>query len=119
VEDRCFSGSILIEPDRAIAIYHGVGAGTMAATSSDPLLLDWTKVGGKPVIPCPVMWQTNLGPEQLPDWKGSPAPREALNLVYDPCIWKNIKLLVKGQSKCAFGGLTAPHAQLVCLKNGG
>ena len=50
-EEHCFSGSILVEPDRAIAIYHGVGAGTMVATASDPLLLDWTKLGGQPVIP--------------------------------------------------------------------
>jgi beta-fructofuranosidase len=102
-EERCFSGSILVEPARAIAIYHGVGAGTMAATASDPLLLDWTKVGGKPVIPCPVMWQTNLGPEQLPGWQGNPAPKGALNLIYDPCIWK------KGDSYYALTGGALPH----------
>ena len=36
-EDKCFSGSTLVEDDRVIAIYHGVGAGNMVATSSDPL----------------------------------------------------------------------------------
>lgn len=69
-EDKCFSGSTLVEDDRVIAIYHGVGAGNMVATSSDPLLLNWEKVGNRPVIP-------------MPDRDGPPAPYR----VFDPCIW--------------------------------
>lgn len=84
-EKSCFSGSILVEQGRAIAAYHGLGAGTMVAVASDPLLLDWRKVGGKPVISCSVNWATNLGKAQLPGWKGSPAPKDALNMIYDPC----------------------------------
>ena len=87
-ERACWSGSILIEQDRAIAAYHGLDAGTMVATASDPLLLDWKKIGGRPVIPCPVIWTTNLSQEQLPGWIGNPTPRDAINLIYDPCIWK-------------------------------
>ena len=52
-EDKCFSGSTLVEEDRVIAIYHGIAAGTMVAVSSDPLLLNWEKVTGKAVIPLP------------------------------------------------------------------
>lgn len=59
-------------------------AGTMVATASDPLLLDWTKVGGKPAIPCPGMWTTGLSAEQLPGWRGNPAPQDSINLIYDP-----------------------------------
>ena len=69
-EDKCFSGSTLVEDDRVIAIYHGVGAGNMVATSSDPLLLNWEKVANKAVIPKP-------GPND------PPAPYN----VFDPCIW--------------------------------
>ncbi len=87
-EARCFSGSVLIEPDRAIAAYHGVETGTMVAVASDPLLLNWEKLGGRPAIPCPVMWTPDIGGDQLPEWRGNPIPRHSLNLVYDPCIWK-------------------------------
>ncbi|MCP4782584.1 MAG: glycoside hydrolase family 32 protein [Fuerstiella sp.] len=45
-EDKCFSGSTYVEDDRVIAIYHGIAEGTMVATSSDPLLLNWKKVKG-------------------------------------------------------------------------
>ena len=69
-EDRCFSGATLVEDDRVIAMYHGTKAGNMVAVSSDPLLLNWRKVGGGPVIPMA-------------------APGEELPYrVFDPCIWK-------------------------------
>ena len=34
-----------------IAMYHGTEVGNMVAVSSDPLLLNWKKVGDKAVIP--------------------------------------------------------------------
>ncbi len=71
-ENMCFSGSALAEKDRVIAIYHGVGAGTMVAVSKDPLLLNWKKINDQAVIP-PVQ----------PDNK--PWPYH----VFDPCIWKD------------------------------
>jgi beta-fructofuranosidase len=71
-EDKCFSGSTLVEEDRVIAIYHGIAAGTMVAVSSDPLLLNWEKVSGGPVIPLP-----KPGDEPLP------------YNIFDPCIWKH------------------------------
>jgi len=70
-EDKCFSGTTLVEKDRVIAIYHGIDAGTMVAVSGDPLLLNWEKVTGKAVIPL-------AGPGD------PPLPYN----IFDPCIWK-------------------------------
>lgn len=70
-EDRCFSGAAFVEDNRVIAIYHGVGVGTMAAVSADPLLLNWEKLTGAAVIP-----------EQQPGQ--APLPYA----VFDPCVWK-------------------------------
>ena len=70
-EECCFSGGALAEDDRVIAIYHGTQVGNMVAVSSDPLLLNWEKVTGEPVIP-------------IPDHDGSPRKYT----VFDPCIWK-------------------------------
>ncbi len=69
-EYQCFSGSALVDGDRVIAMYHGTRVGNMVATSSDPLLLNWEKISGKPVVP---MTPNN---EDLP------------YDVYDPNIWK-------------------------------
>jgi beta-fructofuranosidase len=70
-ERAVFSGSVLVEKDRAIAMYHGTEAGNMVAVSSDPLLLNWEKVTGKAVIPI----RSNAG---------FPLPYS----VFDPSIWK-------------------------------
>jgi beta-fructofuranosidase len=70
-EKCCFSGATLVEEDRVIAIYHGTEVGNMVAVSSDPLLLNWEKLTGQPVIPI-----------SSPD--GSPLPYR----VHDPCIWR-------------------------------
>ncbi|MEA1950217.1 MAG: GH32 C-terminal domain-containing protein [Planctomycetota bacterium] len=71
-EEKCYSGSALVDGDRVIAMYHGVKAGTMAAVSSDPLLLNWKKVTGGPVIP-----YAKAGEDPLP------------YNIFDPCIWKH------------------------------
>ena len=70
IERCCFSGSTLVEEDRVIAMYHGTNAGNMVAVSSDPLLLNWEKIPGNPVIPM-----------MDADENGCPYR------VYDPCIW--------------------------------
>ena len=70
-EECCYSGSALVEDDRVIAIYHGTRVGNMVATSSDPLLLNWEKVGNRAVIP-----MAKPGDPPLP------------YTVFDPCIWK-------------------------------
>lgn len=44
-ERMCFSGSTVVEPDRVVAFYPGIGAGQMVAVSDDPLLLNWDKFG--------------------------------------------------------------------------
>jgi beta-fructofuranosidase len=49
VEKMCFSGSTLVEQNRVVAFYPGIAAGQMVAVSQDPLLLNWEKLGGKPV----------------------------------------------------------------------
>ena len=41
----CFSGSTVVEADRVVAFYPGIGAGQMVAISDDPLLLNWDKIG--------------------------------------------------------------------------
>lgn len=69
-EYQCYSGSALVEDDRVIAMYHGTRIGNMAATSSDPLLLNWEKVGDGAVVP---MTEDS-----------SDLPYD----VYDPNIWK-------------------------------
>jgi beta-fructofuranosidase len=45
VEKMCFSGSTVVEDDRVVASYPGIGAGQMIAISKDPLLLNWDKHG--------------------------------------------------------------------------
>jgi beta-fructofuranosidase len=71
-EKACFSGGSLVEDDRVIVCYHGwEEVGNMIAISSDPLLLNWDKLTGMPVVP-----------SRMPD--GSYPPYG----VFDPCIWK-------------------------------
>lgn len=45
VERMCFSGSTVVEADRVVAFYPGIGAGQMVAVADDPLLLNWDKSG--------------------------------------------------------------------------
>jgi len=103
-EEACWSGSTLVEEDRVIAMYHGHKLGNMVAVSSDPLLLDWEKVTGTTVIPnpCPI-WTQTTGNEQMPGVAGNSLPVGAINLVYDPCIWK------EGDFYYSTSGGTLPH----------
>ena len=71
IEEKVFSGSTLVEDDRVIAFYVGTEAGSMVAVSSDPLLLNWEKIPGCPVIP----WQED-GKHGSPQRAG------------DPCLWR-------------------------------
>ncbi len=80
-EESCYSGTALVEDERVIAIYHGTKLGNMVATSSDPLLLNWDKVGDDAVIP-------------LPESEDKPLPYT----VFDPCIWR------KGEHYYALSG---------------
>ena len=85
-EDRCYSGTIMVENDRAIAIYHGVEVGNMIAVSRDPLLLNWEKLGDGPVIP----FEKDGGLERAYG-------------IFDPCIWK------KGDFYYALSAGIEPH----------
>jgi beta-fructofuranosidase len=53
VEKMCFSGSTVVEKDQVVAFYPGIAAGQMVAIAKDPLLLNWDKLGGKPVRGAP------------------------------------------------------------------
>lgn len=67
-ERSCFSGATMVEDGRVIASYFGFGEGTMFATASDPLLLNWEKEGA--IYPS--------------------IANDALSYVLgDPCIWKD------------------------------
>jgi len=84
-ENACYSGAALVEHDRVIAMYHGTEVGNMVAVSNDPLLLNWEKLTGQPVIPL-------LNPD------GSKPPYK----VFDPCIWR------KGNFYYSLSGGTLP-----------
>ena len=71
-EEKCYSGTTLVDDDRVIAMYHGTQVGSMVAVSSDPLLLNWEKVTGRAVIPF-----AKPGEAPLP------------YNIFDPCIWKH------------------------------
>jgi beta-fructofuranosidase len=97
-ERACFSGSAYVEDDRVIAFYHGTEVGSMAAVSSDPLLLNWEKVSGGAVIP-------------IDDPSGFPLPYS----VYDPCIWKKDSVyyaLLAGRVNEGPGNKPVPTAYL-------
>ena len=85
-EESCYSGTALVEDDRVIAIYHGTKLGNMVALASDPLLLNWEKVGDGAVIPL----------AKSPD---EPLPYT----VFDPCIWR------KGEHYYALSGGWLPN----------
>ena len=90
-EECCYSGATFVEDDRVIAMYHGTKAGNMVATSSDPMLLNWTKIPGNPVIPMPT------------------SKDKSPYSVFDPCIWKSngkYYSLSAGQSWDGPGGQT-------------
>ena len=76
-EMHSFSGSALVEEDRVIVHYHGVRVGNMIAISDDPLLLNWEKLTGEPVIPMKDMNTVILDGVALP------------HHVYDPFLWKD------------------------------
>lgn len=50
-EEGCWSGATYVDGNRVLAAYYGYQIGIMVAETSDPLLLNWTKITGKPVIP--------------------------------------------------------------------
>jgi len=84
-EECVYSGATLVEDDRVIAMYHGTKVGNMVALSDDPLLLNWTKLTGQPVIP-------------IRNADGSVPPYR----VFDPCVWKS------GDFYYALSGGTVP-----------
>jgi len=82
-EKYVYSGACMVEDDRVIAAYYGRPVGEMIATSTDPLLLNWDKIGNSPVIPAPK------------DWK------QAGYQTFDPYIWKKggYYYLISGKSE--------------------
>ncbi len=96
IEEKCYSGSSLAEDDRVLACYHGTSAGTIIAEASDPLLLNWEKIPGNPVIE-----------EIEPDAMGCPYR------IGDPCLWKEKKgyysLSGSYHGKILVDSVPAPH----------
>ncbi|MBE6708947.1 MAG: glycoside hydrolase family 32 protein [Ruminococcaceae bacterium] len=96
IENHCFSGGTCVDTEnhRVIAAYYGYTGytgfntddgyrcGVVIATSSDPLLLNWTKVNdGNPVIP----------DRDAPCWTAPDAPPvkdQKPYQVFDSYIWK-------------------------------
>lgn len=72
-EKDCWSGMTLVEEDRVLAVYFGLGKGIMLAVSQDPYLIHWEKQNdGEPIIPIP-----------------TEEPEKSQYIVFDPCIFKN------------------------------
>ncbi len=96
-EQNSFSGSCFVEEDRVIAVYYGHQgqAGLMVAVADDPLLLNWTVLTGKAVIP-------NV------DYDEYGAPQQ----IYDPCIWKegDFYYVLCGGWADGISPLAEPHA---------
>ena len=82
IEKSSYSGNTLVEQDRVIAMYHGVGAGSMIATATDPLLLNWEKSAANPVIPMFRGARGEAARRRGPD--GSPLPYR----IHDPFLWR-------------------------------
>lgn len=68
-DSKCYSGQVLVEDNRVIAMYHSTGQGNSIAISHDDLLENFVKSSHNPVIPLP---------------NGN-----AEFKVFDPCIWKD------------------------------
>ena len=68
-DSKCYSGQVLVEDKRVIAMYHSTGQGNSIAIAHDDLLENFVKSSHNPVIP-------------LPD-------ADAEFQVFDPCIWKD------------------------------
>jgi len=86
-EKECWSGMVLVEEDRAIAAWYGLGSGIFLAVSTDPMLVHWERLNGTdPVIP-----KAN--------------PQKDSYEAFDPCIWKN------GDHYCVISGkfVINPH----------
>ena len=96
-EENSFSGSCFVEEDRVIAVYYGHQgqAGLMVAVCDDPLLLNWTVITGKAVIP-------NV------DYDEYGVPQQ----IYDPCIWKDgdFYYVLCGGWADGISPLAEPHA---------
>ena len=81
IEKACFSGSTLVEEDRVIALYDGYLAGLMVAVSSDPLLLNWEKIPGNPVIRAEGS-QRSRRSKSFGRWRDDAVGRERSSLPY-------------------------------------
>lgn len=62
VDRGIFSGNAFVDRDgRAVALYHGVGAGNCIAISTDPDLATWHKLPSNPIVPIPKPGQPGHG----------------------------------------------------------
>jgi sucrose-6-phosphate hydrolase SacC (GH32 family) len=62
VDRGIFSGNAFVDRDgRAVALYHGVGAGNCIATSTDADLKTWHKLPSNPIVPIPRQGDEGFG----------------------------------------------------------
>lgn len=92
-DESCFSGTVCVDEEnhRVISVYYGYTgfdfktgykSGIILSTSSDPLLLNWTKLnGGRPIIP------DGDAPIEIPPF-APPVKNQKPYQVHDPYIWK-------------------------------
>ena len=62
VDRGIFSGNAFVDrKGRAVALYHGVGAGNCIATSTDADLRTWQKLPSNPIVPIPKKGEAGFG----------------------------------------------------------
>jgi sucrose-6-phosphate hydrolase SacC (GH32 family) len=62
VDRGIFSGNAFVDREgRAVALYHGVGAGNCIATSTDDDLATWQKLPTNPIVPIPKQGDKDFG----------------------------------------------------------
>lgn len=85
-EKGCWSGTTLVDDGKVIAMYYGLDLGCMVAVANDRDLMNWEKLTGTAVIPEPTfIFTPTTGKESV---NGKKLPPDAVNPVFDPCIWK-------------------------------
>ena len=114
-EEQCFSGNVLVEADRAIALYHGRNVGNITAISTDPLLLNWEKKYkegyisvklGQSVDKAFAGTKGEAGLTNISVGETAPEAKKTIpegSYIFDPYIWK------KGEYYYSLSGCAVPR----------
>ncbi|ADE39751.1 glycoside hydrolase family 32 protein [Candidatus Puniceispirillum marinum] len=90
-ENDCYSGTIMIEHDRAVAMYHGTRIGNMVAIAEDERLVNWSKLGDHAVIPF------------------SEGHDKKAYGIFDPCIWSEDGMYYSISAGIRLGAVEGAH----------